>query len=169
MNSKPKLMPREQCSTAGIITLLSLPGVQTLSHLTTPHLPHPLLTASTLTPPILLMLNEPYLGTTKVASSAIGLSLDIAPSKGNVMHQVGRITFRSPKSLLMQPEKLITTIQIIMLLWLLLPRLILIPLHLPRLSYTQSLPLCLVSQTPLLIMPQMLQPFWKGRMTLMMK
>ena len=84
-----KLMPRELCSAAGIITLLSLPGMQTLSHLTTLHFPHPLLTASTLTPPILPMPNESYLGTMKVASSAVGISLDIVPSKGNVMHQVG--------------------------------------------------------------------------------
>ena len=128
VNSKPELMPRELCSMAGIIISLSLPGVQTHSHLTALHLPHPLLMASALTPPILPILNEPCFGTMKVASSAVGLSLDIAPSKGNVMHQVGQITFRSPKPLLMQPEKLITTVQIIMLLWSLLPRLILIPL-----------------------------------------
>ena len=35
---------------------------------------------------------EELRGTTKVASSAISLSLDIAPSKRNVMHQVGQIT-----------------------------------------------------------------------------
>ena len=86
MNSKPELMPRELCSVAGIITSLSLPGIQTLSCLTALHLPHLLLTASALTPPILPMPNKPYLGTMKVASSAVGFSLDITPSKGNVMH-----------------------------------------------------------------------------------
>ena len=65
-NLKPGLMPREICSAAGIITLLSLPSMQTHSNLTTLHPPHPLLMESALTLQILPMLNKPYLGTMKL-------------------------------------------------------------------------------------------------------
>ena len=81
---RPGPMPRETCSVAGIIILLTLPDMQPLFPLTAQH-PHLLQTENTLTHPTSQMLSEPSLGTTRVVSNVVVPLLDITLSRANVM------------------------------------------------------------------------------------